>query len=170
MLGGTDVFLDAGQLAQLGFHPDPPGVGIVHHLFGQGDIFLIGQVRTVDHHRSEAAVNAVLAHLEAGAVVQMHHHGHGGVFDQGGLHQFHDVGLTGVFAGSGGNLEDHRGFFLGGGPHDALDDFHIVDVERAYGVAPGVGGGEHFSGTHKRHGFLLFCLRYGPGKTWSPAG
>lgn len=67
-------------------------------------------------------------------------------------------------AGMGVCKIDHRGFFLGGGPHDALDDFHIVDVERAHGVAPGVGGGEHFSGTHKRHGFLLFCLRYGPGK------
>ena len=84
------MLFNARQFAQLGLNPHAARVGIVHHLFRKGDIFFKRQVRTVDHHGGEAPVDAVAAHFKAGAVVQMHHHGDGGIDRQGGLHQLHE--------------------------------------------------------------------------------
>ena len=75
-----------------------------------------------------------------------------GIFLKRGLDQFHDVNLAGVFARAGGNLQDDRRFFLGCCPHDALDNLHVIDVERANGIAAVVGLFEHFSSSYEGHG------------------
>ena len=155
MVGIAHMLFHTGQLAQFGFHPDAARVGVFHHLLGQGDVFFIGQVRAVDHHGGETAVDTVAAQFEAGAVVQMHHHGHGRILGQGGFHQLHEVFLPGIAARARRDLKDHGGFFLRGGLHDALHDFHVVDVERAHSIPARIGGGEHFLRPDKRHGFLL---------------
>jgi len=160
MVGIAHMLFHTGQLAQFGFHPDAARVGVFHHLLGQGDVFFIGQVRAVDHHGGETAVDTVAAQFEAGAVVQMHHHGHGRILGQGGFHQLHEVFLPGIAARARRDLKDHGGFFLRGGLHDALHDFHVVDVERAHSIPARIGGGEHFLRPDKRHGFLLHQVRY----------
>ena len=74
-----------------------------------------------------------------------------GRLGESGLDELHDVNLTGVFTGTGGNLKNNRGFFIRGSLHDALDDFHVVHVEGADGVVAVIGGLEHFFGSNKRH-------------------
>ena len=106
------MFFYAGQLAKLGFNPHTSGMGVFHHLLGQGDVFFIRQGGTVNHDGREAAVNAVTAHFKGRTVIQMHADGHFRRFGQGGFHKLHDVGLAGVFAGTGGNLQDAGRFFL----------------------------------------------------------
>ena len=44
-----------------------------------------------------------------------------------------------------------------GGLGDALDDFHVVYVESADGVAAFIGLLEHFLGIHDRHGCTPPC-------------
>ena len=147
---GRDVFLNPGKAAQLGFHPDAVGVGVFHDPFGHGDVLFEGVVRTVDHHGGEAAVHAGLADVEIRAVVQMEHN-RKIRFQQTGLNKLHNIILSRIFAGSGGNLKDERGLFLGSCLHDPLNDFHVVDVEGADGITFFVGPFKHGSGRGKRH-------------------
>ena len=145
VLVGTHVLLHTGQAAQLGLDPHAAGVGVFHHALGLGDVFLVGQVRAVVHNGGEAAVDDVFAELKIGAVVQVQHHGQVGHF-KGRLHELDDVILPGVLARTGGDLQDERGVFRHARLHDALDDLHIIHVERADGVAAGIGFCEHFLG------------------------
>ena len=43
--------------------------------------------------------------------------------------------MIGVLASTGGALKHDRRLHFGSGTRDALDDFHVVDVERANGEA-----------------------------------
>ena len=148
-VGGGDVHvvLDAGQTAQLPFHHHAVGVGVLHHLTGEGDVVLEGMLGPVDHHGGEAPVDAGFADLKILPVVQVQGHGQAGVLD-GGLHQLPQVDGLGILPGPGRHLEDQRGVDLLGCLGDALDDLHIVDVKGADGIAPGIGLLEHFCGCH----------------------
>ena len=97
----------------------------------------------------------------------------GRILGQGGFHQLHEVFLSGIAARARGDLKDHGGFFLRGGLHDALHDFHVVDVERAHSIPARISGGEHFLRPDKRHGFLLHHVRYDTARTvraWDEMG
>ena len=147
LLGGDlHVVLDAGQSAQLGLYHHAVVVGVLHNLLGDLDVLLEGLGGGVDHDGGKAAVNAGLAGLKVGAVVQMQHDGDVGALDGSGLHQLHQVGVVGVGTGALGHLKDQGSIQVPGGLGDALDDLHIVDVEGADGVAAVIGLLEHFSG------------------------
>ena len=73
--GDLDLILDAGQGAQLGLHDNAVVVGILHDLLGDLDILGKGLGGGVDHDGGEAAVDAALAGLKVGAVIQMQHDG-----------------------------------------------------------------------------------------------
>ena len=47
-----------------------------------------------------------LAGLEVGAVIQMQGDGQVGIFDDGRLHQLHQISVVGVSTGALGHLED----------------------------------------------------------------
>ncbi len=66
-----------------------------------------------------------------------------------------EVAVLGVFSGASGDLEDQRGPLLGDRLHDPLRDFHVVDVERANGIAILIGHFKHLLGVHQRHSLLL---------------
>ena len=151
MLGILYVFLNAGQLAKLGLYPDTAGMGVFHNLLGNGDIFLVRQGGTVDHDGGEAAVDAVLAHLKGRTMVQMDADRNAGVLNQGSLDQLHDVDLAGIFSGAGRNLQNHRRLLFRGSTHNALNDFHIVDVKRTNGEFAFIGSFKHFFGANKGH-------------------
>ena len=70
-----------------------------------------------------------------GAVVLVHHDGNLRIHFDGGQDQVAQEGFAGVFARAGGALHDHRAVALGGGFHDGLDLFQVVDVERRQAVA-----------------------------------
>ena len=72
LLGGDlHLVLDAGQSAQLGLHHHAVVVGVLHHLLGDLNVLGKGLAGGVDHDGGKAAVNAGLAGLKVGAVVQV---------------------------------------------------------------------------------------------------
>ena len=151
-VGGADIdgVLDAGQTAKLRFHGYVPGMGVVSDLFCQLHVLLIGQMRAVDHHGGEAAVDAVLAQLEGRAMIQMERDGQAG-FNFGGLYQLGQIGVVGVLTGAGGHLKNHGSVQLLAGFGNSLHDFHIVHIECADGIAFLVSPFEHFSCVYQRH-------------------
>ena len=153
-VGGVHLYivLHTGQGAQLGLHDHTVVMGVLNDLLGDLDILLEGLGGGIDHNGGKAAVNAALAGLKVGAVVQMEHNGDLGALDHGGLHQLDQVGVVGIGAGALGNLEDHGSLFFLTGLGNALDDLHVVDVEGADGVAARIGLLEHFGGCNERHG------------------
>ena len=90
-------------------------VGVLHYLLGDLDVLLEGLGGGVDHDGGKAAVNAGLAGLKVGAVVQMQHDGDVGALDGSGLHQLHQVGVVGVGAGALGHLKDQGSIQVPGG-------------------------------------------------------
>ena len=161
ILGGhVDLILNAGQGTQLGLHHHAVVMGILHHLTGQGNVLGKGLGGGVDHHGSEAVLNAGLAQLEAVAVVQMQGDGQAGL-DDGGLHQLLQIGAVGIGPGALGHLQDQGGLQLGSGLGDALNDLHVVHVEGADGVTAVIGLLEHFLCCNQWHNKSLLL------KIWS---
>ena len=158
-----DLVLDAGQGAQLAFDHNAVVMGVLDDLLGQGDVVLEGLGGTVDHDGGEAAVDAALAQLEGVAVVQMHADGEieaGGLLGvlDGSLNQLHQVGMLGIGARALGDLKDQRSMLFDGSLGDALDDFHVVYVESADGVAAVVGLLEHLFGSYDCHNLTPLIL------------
>ena len=144
------MLLHPGQTAKLRFHPDAVVMGVFHHPFGHGHVFLKGMMGAIDHDGSKAAVHARLADVEIRTVIEVQHHRHIG-FEQARLNELDDIMLSRILAGPGGHLKDQRGLFFGSGLHDPLDDLHVVDVKRADGVTFLIGALEHGFGSGQRH-------------------
>ncbi len=151
---GHDVVLDAGENAQLTLDDHAVGVCVLHDLAGQGDVVLVGVVGAVDHDGGEAAVDAGLADLEVGAVIEVERQINAAV-GNGGLRQSDEIRMLGVLTGTGRHLQDDGGLDLACGLGDGLNDLHVVDVECADGVAALVGLLEHLGGGNKSHGIYL---------------
>ena len=137
-------------------------MGVLDDLLGQGDVVLELMLGAVDHDAGETAVHAGLAQLEGIAVIQMHADRQTRL-DDGRLDQLHQVGVVGILAGACGNLQDQGSVLLFRSFGDALDDLHVVDVERADGIAVLVGVGKHGLGRNESHSksllgkdFILF--------------
>jgi hypothetical protein len=118
-------------------------MSVLYDTVRQSDIFLKRMFGAVDHHRRKSAVHTGFTYLKILTVVEMEANRQIGI-RQGGFHQFDQVNVFGVFARSGGNLKYKRGFFLFGCVDYTLNDFHVVDVESAYGVLSFIGFFEHF--------------------------
>ena len=121
------------------------GVCVLNDLFGQRDVLFIRQGGTVDHHGGETAVDAALAGLEIRTVVKVQRDGKTGLL-LGSFDQLDKIGVVRVGTRALGNLQDQRRIQLFRRFGDALDDLHVVDVERADGIAALVGVFEHFGG------------------------
>ena len=146
-----DFVLDAGQSAQLSLNDDTVVMSVLNDLAGDLDVLGEGLGGGVDHDGGEAAVDAGLAGLEVGAVIQMQSDGDLGALDDSSLHQLYQVGVVGIGAGALGDLQDNGSLLLAAGLGDALNDFHVVDVESADGVAAVVSLLEHLSCGYKSH-------------------
>ena len=141
-------------MAEFGFHGAVIFVRVFHDLFGDFDVLVERLVAGVNHDAGETFVNALLAQLERVAVVQMDGDGDVGQAD-GGLDELLEINRVGVLARALGNLEDERGFFLFAGLDDGLDEFHVVDVERAEGVFAFERLGEQVFGMCQWHKFMF---------------
>ncbi len=95
----------------------------------------------VNHHAGEALVNALLAQLEAVAVVEVHRDGDGREADRR-LDELLEVDRMRVLAGALGNLKHHGSLLLFAGLDDGLEQLHVVHVEGAEGVFALEGLGE----------------------------
>ena len=85
------------------------------------------------------------------------------ILDHSSLNQLDQVGVVGIGAGALGNLQDDGSLQLAGGFGDALDDFHVVDVESADSIAAVIGLLKHFCSGYEWHrqepSFVLFHTR-----------
>ena len=147
---------DAGQTAEFAFNNYAVVVSVLNNLTGELDVVFEGMMAAVDHNRGETAVDAAFAKLEGIAVIEVYADGKikaGGFFrvDDGGFDELHKIGMLGILAGAGGNLKNQGSLLFDGGFGDALDDFHVVYVESADGVAAFIGLLEHFLGSYDRH-------------------
>ena len=135
-------------------------MSVLDDLLREGHVLVVGESRTVDHHRREAHVDAALAQLERVAVVEVQHDGNVlaqllGVLD-GALRHVAQQRLVGVFAGARRYLEDHRRRSLDAGRDDRLHLLHVVEVERRDGITAFDGLGEHLAGVHKTQIFVRY--------------
>ena len=134
----------------------------VDHLAGDIDVVVVAGdglavffERTVHHHRRKSEIDRALADHRRLAMVLMHHDRHLGIGLDRGSDQMAQEMLTGVFAGTGRGLHDHRRIDLSRGRHDGLDLLEIVDVEGRNAI--GIFGGmiEKLAHRDERHGRLL---------------
>ena len=70
---------------------------------------------------------------------------------QRGLDQLDEVHVLGIRARALGNLKNHRRLFHRGRLGDALNDFHVVDVERADGIMAFIRLLKHLGRGNKTH-------------------
>ena len=66
-----DIILNTCQLAQLCFYDNTLVVCILNYLFCDGNILIKRIFGSIDHYRSESAVDTGLTNLEICAVIQM---------------------------------------------------------------------------------------------------
>ena len=146
----VDGVFNAGELAELCFYDNAAVVRVFDDLFGDLDVFFKGMMGSVDHDGSEPVRDGSLAGFKIGAVVEVHDDGQTGRFDGSGdeVSQIHGVS---VFSCTRGNLQDERGIAFFARFHDPLNGLHVVDVERAHGIAARVRFFEHFGRCYQRH-------------------
>ena len=148
----ADFILNAGELAELGLDGNVILMSVLRDAAGFLNVLLIGLGGAVEHHRGKAAVDAVLADLVACAVIKMQGDRNVGIHLHSGLNELHQIGVVGVLARAGGNLQNDGSIQLLAGFGDALDDFHVVHIESADSIAAFVGLLEHFLRIYQRHG------------------
>ena len=154
-----DVVLDAGESAQLGLDDDTMVMRVLDDLAGDLDVLFEGLGGGIDHDGGKAAVNAGLARLKIGTMIQMQRDGDVRAADDGRLDQLDQIVVVRVSTRALGNLKDDRSLFFLTGLGDALHDLHVVDVESADGVAAVVSLLEHFGSSYQSHVVsLLYVL------------
>ena len=72
------------------------------------------------------------------------------------FHQLDQIGVVRIGARTLRDLKDHRGVLLLTGLGDALHDLHIVDIERADGIAVVIGLFKHFLRGNEWHRIVSF--------------
>ena len=65
-----------------------------------------------------------------------------------------------VLPGAAGGLQDNRSVQLLAGFDNPLNDFHVVDVESADGVAAVISFLEHFGRSNQRHNDISLVYSY----------
>ena len=116
---------------------------IFHDLTGQGDVVLKGLGGGVDHDGGEAVVHAALAELERVAMIEMQADRKTGL-DDSGFDQLDEIGAVGIFARTGGDLQDHRGLAFLRRFRNTLNNLHIIHIKCADCIASVVGFFKHF--------------------------
>ena len=127
------VVLGADEHAEFTFNHAVVLVGVLDDLGADLDVLLERIVRGVDHHAGEALVDALLAQLEAVAVIEVDRDGDGGQLDRR-VDQALEVHRMRVIAGALGDLQHHRSLLFFAGLDDGLEQLHVVHVEGAEGV------------------------------------
>ncbi len=138
-----DIVFDAGQLAEFAFDDDAVSVCIFNDFFREGDIVFERMFRAVDHDGSETAVDAVFAGFKVSAVVEVKGDGEIMIF-QSCFYEMFQIRRFSVFAGTGRSLKDDRRVQFSSGLGNALDDFHVVDVECTDSIVAFIGFFKHF--------------------------
>ncbi len=146
--GVANLVFDSGKSAEFAFNGNVVSVSVFYDLSGNFDVFFERESRAVDHNGREAAVDASLASLEIGTVVEVKSDRNVGAFENGSLNELYEVGVVCVSARALGYLKNNGslGFFASFGY--TLNDFHIVYVERADCIVILIGLFEHLFGCY----------------------
>ncbi len=139
-----NVVFDTCEGTELTFYYYAVSVSIFNYLFGKVDVILEGMGGAVDHNRGKAAVDAGFAGFEVGAMVKVKNNGNFGAFKNCCFNQFYKVSVVCISTCALGNLKYNGSLFFSAGFGDTLNDFHVVNVESADGVAAFIGFLEHF--------------------------
>jgi hypothetical protein len=132
---------EGAEATEFAFYGDTTGVGHFDGATGNVDVvfvvgggFAIFAQGAVHHDGAEAELDGALAHGRAGAVVLVHDHRDVREFFNGGQDEVAQERGAGVFAGTGGGLDNHRGVGFVGGFHDGAHLFQVVHVEGGHTV------------------------------------
>ncbi len=137
---------------------------VFNNLPGQSNIFIVWEMRAIDHHRRETIIDTGLADLERIAMIEMqadrdvrtqlpgHLHGtHGHVTQHGGV---------GIFTGPLADLDNHRRITFGAGGNDRLELLKIIKIVGRNGVATINGFGKHIAGVDQPEIGIMDCCAH----------
>jgi hypothetical protein len=116
------VVLRADERAELALDDAVVLVGVLHDLAADLDVLSKGSSRGVDHDAGEALVDALLAQLEAVAVVEMRPRSECRREADGGLDELPEIDRIGVVAAPLEIWSITGAFFLFAGFNDRLDE------------------------------------------------
>ena len=127
---------------------------IVNNLLCQSDILLIRQVRTVDHDRREAHINARLTQLERITVIQVKHDLRFLATQllsvlNSTLSHVTKQSLVRIVTSALRNLKDHRRLCLNSSLNNSLQLFHVIEVESGDCITTLDGLSEHLFRVHQ---------------------
>ena len=148
---GSHLVLNTCEHAELSLNGYVELVSIVNHFLGEGDILLVRQRRSVDHHAGETEVHTALAELEAVTVVEVQTDLRVlptellGVLNSA-LSHVTEQGLVSVVTGTFGYLEDYRRFGLSRSFDDSLELLHVIEIESRDCIASLDCLGKHLTG------------------------
>ena len=135
-------------------------VSVVNNLLRKSDVFFERKVRSVDHHRAKAHVDAALASFEAITVVEVKYDFRmcATKFLSVSYSTFSHVAeksLVCVFTSTLRNLEDHGALLCSSSLNDSLELLHVVEVESGDSVATLYGTSEHIASIHEAEVFVI---------------
>ena len=151
----ADIILHARQRAELSLDHNAVCVCVLDNLLGLCDILLEAVARVVNHDRSKAAVDAVLASRKVCAVIQMQHDRNLRMELHRCLDELHKVNRVCVLSRTCRSLQNHWGLELCRSLRDTLHNFHIVDIECTDGVTALISLPEHLSRSDQCHNRYL---------------
>ena len=156
-----NLILYACEDAEFGLDCHIVLVCIFNNLLGEGDVLFVRKGRCIDHHGTEAHIDATLAELETVAMIEMENDL--GMLPAEFLCIFYrafchvaEEGLVGIVARTLGNLEDNRALGLSRGLDNGLELLHVVEVECGDGVTAFDSLCEHLAGVHKAKIFVIY--------------
>ena len=132
---GRNFIFNASENAELSLNGYVELMSVVNDLLGQCDILFEGKVRTVNHHRGETIVDALLANLEGVTMVEVKNNlrilatEFLGVLNST-LGKVAEDGTVGISASTLRNLHDDGRLGLNSSLNDSLHLLHCVEVER----------------------------------------
>ena len=134
---------DARQSTEFAFDRNVVLMGVFYDFSRNLDILFVRKRGTVYHNRCEAPVYAGFAGVEVGTVVEVKNDRNVRTFFNRSLYEFYEVGVVGVGSRPLTYLKNNGRVFFFARFGNPLNDFHIIDVERAYGVTALISRFEH---------------------------
>ena len=158
---GRNFIFNTSENAELSLNGYVELMSVVNDLLGQCDILFEGKVRTVNHHRGETIVDALLANLEGVTMVEVKNNlrilatEFLGVLNST-LGKVAEDGTVGISASTLRHLHDDGRLGLNSSLNDSLHLLHCVEVESGDGIATSNGLLEHLTGVHQTEIFVIY--------------
>ena len=159
MVLSYDIVFDTSEDTEFTFDRHVELVSVLNDRARQSDVLVIGEVRTVDHHRGEAHFDTALAELAAITVVEVKGDLRIGAAQllsvfYSTLSHVAQERLVSVLTCAAGYLKDDGRLGLYCSADDSLQLLHVIEVESGDSVATLDSLCEHIAGVHKTQFFV----------------